>query len=405
MVDAVGGLAPPHGHAESSAAPHRRAQKKKKNNENKGHRTVPISVLPSGRALVWDPSDVLYLRSHHRIIGILTGSLPLLPQQNAYLGIPLQLMPEEVALLVERNAAVLVDDAAAHLPSSGQLTEAEWEQWQSQQAEGIRTQRLQAYKETQRHKRRFERALAAQATTGANKGKRAQEAKKALAAAAAREGGPGTGTGVGGSEEEEDEGGDDDDVSEPEEATLATYSYHHTTMGASTGLPWYCPPASSDGKSDGDGDQHTRRLVGILDEAAGMDPLHRLARRRVFAHLNQDKHFYLSCGLRFGGDFVVYPGDPFRYHSHFTLTVPRDTEAPIPAAKLIADGRLGTAVKKVHVIGTTTAAAKNNNVGDGDDGDRSGGGDGDDDDADDDDGQDRHHRPVFYSLTWAGFGT
>ena len=73
------------------------------------------------------------------------------------------------------------------------------------------------------------------------------------------------------------------------------------------------------------------------------------ARCAVFEHLHS-RGFYLSTGLRFGGEFVVYPGDPLRYHSHYTASVLCTPHEPLPAFQLIASGRLGTAVKKSHLL-------------------------------------------------------
>jgi hypothetical protein len=46
--------------------------------------------------------------------GCLSGTLPQLPQQNVFLGLPLELMTEEVALLLEKGASYVVDDVQAH---------------------------------------------------------------------------------------------------------------------------------------------------------------------------------------------------------------------------------------------------------------------------------------------------
>jgi tRNA-splicing endonuclease subunit Sen34 len=43
-------------------------------------------------------------------------------------------------------------------------------------------------------------------------------------------------------------------------------------------------------------------------------------------------------------------GDPLRYHSHFTATVQTTPQSSISAQELIAAGRLGTAVKKAHLL-------------------------------------------------------
>jgi tRNA-splicing endonuclease subunit Sen34 len=55
-------------------------------------------------------------------------------------------------------------------------------------------------------------------------------------------------------------------------------------------------------------------------------------------------------GLRFGGDYNVYPGDPLRFHSHFIATG-YEWDQEIPVLDLIGGGRLGTAVKKGFMIG------------------------------------------------------
>ena len=48
-------------------------------------------------------SDVDELRRKHRIVGALCGSLPRAVRQNAHLGLPLKLMPEEATLLQEKG--------------------------------------------------------------------------------------------------------------------------------------------------------------------------------------------------------------------------------------------------------------------------------------------------------------
>ena len=75
----------------------------------------------------------------------------MLPQQNVFMGLPLQLMPEEVVLLVSKRAsselrrlmhadlAVLIDDARAHKPATdaqaAQLSQERIEDFQRQHRE------------------------------------------------------------------------------------------------------------------------------------------------------------------------------------------------------------------------------------------------------------------------------
>ncbi|XP_066979562.1 tRNA-splicing endonuclease subunit Sen34-like [Macrobrachium rosenbergii] len=60
-------------------------------------------TISHGRAHLWNSEDVHYARTKHRIVGVMVGSLPRHPHQTAVLGLPLHLMPEEVTLLLEKG--------------------------------------------------------------------------------------------------------------------------------------------------------------------------------------------------------------------------------------------------------------------------------------------------------------
>jgi tRNA-splicing endonuclease subunit Sen34 len=64
--------------------------------------------------LIYDVHTVSYIRREHNICGVLIGGLPQASQQNVFLGLPLELMPEEARLLVEKGVAYIVDDVAKH---------------------------------------------------------------------------------------------------------------------------------------------------------------------------------------------------------------------------------------------------------------------------------------------------
>lgn len=60
-----------------------------------------------------------------------------------------------------------------------------------------------------------------------------------------------------------------------------------------------------------------------------------------------DKGYYMGPGIKFGGQWLVYPGDPLRYHSHFVATVHVGSVKPM---EIVAHGRLGTATRKSHLL-------------------------------------------------------
>uniref|UniRef100_A0A803T2Q2 tRNA-splicing endonuclease subunit SEN34 n=1 Tax=Anolis carolinensis TaxID=28377 RepID=A0A803T2Q2_ANOCA len=72
------------------------------------------------------------------------------------------------------------------------------------------------------------------------------------------------------------------------------------------------------------------------------------AHYRIFRNL-WERGFYVTSGSKFGGNFLVYPGDPMRFHAHYiALCVPRDT--PLSLCDIISAGRLGSNVKKTVLL-------------------------------------------------------
>src|SRR4051812_42028887 len=80
----------------------------------------PISRI-GGRYLIFDVNAITYIRREYNICGVLIGSIPQIPQQNVFLGVPLELMPEEAKLLVEKDISFIVDDRQLHLQKLNQL--------------------------------------------------------------------------------------------------------------------------------------------------------------------------------------------------------------------------------------------------------------------------------------------
>ncbi|XP_060223170.1 tRNA-splicing endonuclease subunit Sen34 isoform X5 [Meriones unguiculatus] len=62
-----------------------------------------------------------------------------------------------------------------------------------------------------------------------------------------------------------------------------------------------------------------------------------------------ERGFFLSAAGKFGGDFLVYPGDPLRFHAHYIAQC-WSAEDPIPLQDLVSAGRLGTSVRKTLLL-------------------------------------------------------
>jgi tRNA-splicing endonuclease subunit Sen34 len=94
--------------------------------------------------------------------------------------------------------------------------------------------------------------------------------------------------------------------------------------------------------------------------------LHERAKCGVFRGL-WEQGYFMGGGIKFGGDYLVYPGlpsqlrspdsrltlirgDPLRYHSHFAASVLDSPTSALRPMEIVAHGRLGTATKKAHLL-------------------------------------------------------
>ncbi|KAJ6653296.1 hypothetical protein lerEdw1_009385 [Lerista edwardsae] len=62
-----------------------------------------------------------------------------------------------------------------------------------------------------------------------------------------------------------------------------------------------------------------------------------------------EQGYYVTSGGKFGGDFLVYPGDPMRFHAHY-VAICTSKEEPFSLCDIISAGRLGTNVKKTVLL-------------------------------------------------------
>ncbi|KAH8651496.1 hypothetical protein BGZ60DRAFT_388435 [Tricladium varicosporioides] len=297
---------------------------------------IPISLI-SGRYLLFDVNVVTYLRRTHHICGSLLGSIPQAPQQNVFLGLPLELLPEEAKILVEKEVAYIVNDAAWH---SNHFTNLQGED-RKKYLESLRSEGLKASKAKESAARqRSEKALAKQAVLRATKKANPSTCEQSEDLSVTPESDTTETTSNGSTTIQEDE-----EIFTDDRSTSPTPSKNSDAI-----TPWAITPTTSCSPSS-----LPQNPSPQLDPTVPSSyPL--------FAHLHA-RNYYIMPGLRFGCDYNVYPGDPLRFHSHF-LATGYDWNQEIPLLDLIGGGRLGTAVKKGFMIGgkNTEREAEGNNV-------------------------------------------
>lgn len=274
---------------------------------------LPISIsFITGRYLLYSADAVTYLRREHNIGGVFMGTLPHVPQQNVFLGLPLLLMPEEARVLVEKGVARIVDDAKFHDHGMRMLIEADKRRYQQGlDREGSEIAQLLAEKkETQREKSLKNAAL-----------RRNAKAKTAEA---------------GDSKEVQTENGQDDNDSlfgtDSRSVTTTT-----TSSSSSTAVMAITPATSFPLLPQSAPEKYTMPLPEVPSSYP------------IYAHLHT-RGYFLSPGLRFGCQYVAYPGDSLRFHSHF-LVVSTEWDQEIDLMDIVSGGRLGTGVKKGYLFG------------------------------------------------------
>ncbi|KAF7712748.1 Uncharacterized protein PECH_003806 [Penicillium ucsense] len=286
--------------------------------------SLPISIsYVSGRYLLFSIDVVTYLRREHNICGVLIGTLPQIPQQNVFLGLPLELMPEEARLLVDKGVACIVDEVKAHDGMRSLLEEDRRAYLRDLETQGQLAARILADRKEQQRVQSLKEIDEKRA-----KGLAVKAAKAAQAAAEIQA----TETSRPTTEAEES-------------ASLFASVDEKTSASRTTGTTTPAPLAVM-------AVTPTTSYPPLPEPAAAE---HRLARPDVplsyplFAHLHSLGYF-LSPGLRFGCQYVAYPGDPLRFHSHF-IAVSAEWDEDVDLMNIVNGGRLGTGVKKGFLLG------------------------------------------------------
>ncbi|KAK1766777.1 hypothetical protein QBC33DRAFT_88240 [Phialemonium atrogriseum] len=266
-------------------------------------RQVRISKIAS-RYLVFDVQDVVYLRRHHDICAVFVGTMPQNPTQNIFMGLPVELLPEEASVLVNKKVAYIVDDPVAHLAELGAMDETSRKSY----LQSLRTQRRNAQKAIDEEK----------ATRMAEARARRQKNQPSR------------------------------NTSEPTPARPEEEASLFDTAVVRSPLPVSGTPSASQTMQIAPGitPATSKEFASGKTHMAEPDvpkpcPL--------YAHLNS-RGYFMTPGLRFGGNYSVYPGDPFRYHAHF-LASSYGWDQEITLLDLVGSGRLGTAVKKGFLLG------------------------------------------------------
>lgn len=260
----------------------------------KGLELVRISNI-AGRYLVFDPDAVARLRRRDNTNGTLVGTTPQQPTQNVFLGLPIELRPEEVCALLRRNSAYVVDSVDAHNTSLRSDSSAA--------SRGHFIKYLRGSKQAA-HYTLSKRS--AQKGRGAATYERSSE--DVVRSRSSRSG--------------------DEHI-----ASAGINRVQHDKQNINVGHLAVTTVSSA-----------------TLLASAGILQFDRTPARDALCGFLQSHGHYMTPGLRFGAQYSVYPGDPLRFHAHF-MANEYYWDEQIPILDIVGGGRLATAVKKAFLIG------------------------------------------------------
>ncbi|PWZ02530.1 hypothetical protein BCV70DRAFT_1750 [Testicularia cyperi] len=311
-------------------------------------------------ALIWTVRSLQLLREAG-LTGSFTGTLPLVPQQNVFLGLPMQLMDEEVVYLLRQGKCIVVDEEHSYSqPSLADLRawNTDWDADRSQQ-------QLEAWQERLKLRAKFVAKKESRMETrsgmdNAKTGKRNEDQSLDRDS---------TDADVKIEANGEDSAAPPTPAPAPTKEQLDVLPWHYVIPSSSVVAPAVRgTDVSSGGSTEHSMTWYTPVIYTTLSSVQTIFPYpvtsEEVGRCALFEYLKaappRGQGMWCMSGLRFGGTYSVYPGDPLRYHSHYTaqLVLPRNPNSnrkeiqsnPLHLASIIANGRLGTAVKKTHLF-------------------------------------------------------
>lgn len=242
-------------------------------------------------------SECFALRQDSRIVGSFIGTLGQAPRQIQQSGLPLLLSQVEVDLLLSLNRAKLCRFKNPHQFSEDYLNKMKLHQEMSYQ------QQIELCK----NERKEEIMKLGDKIVEGKKKKRKQ------------------------TEEDDDDIViiDKDNILEKEVSKIGTLSREQSLVQIFHGQPWLDPENQED-----------------IQEWIYKG---KLIKKQVFHDL-WHQGFFITNGSKFGGDYLVYPGDPIQFHAKYIVVCCDNHDVYTEEKDLVAKSRLGTNVKKTVLL-------------------------------------------------------
>jgi len=285
--------------------------------------------LSSGHGLVWNLDSVIRLRRDHRIIGALVGSDAKFPREEP--GLPLLLSQQELHVLMDEGAIRLVYIPRLVMPPSQDVKDKA-----DQYEEDSYSKQIQIF---QREREASIRSFADRIVEGKKK-KMLQKMKKLKTKD------PNT--------EIPEIQLDKEKVIEEEIAKIRPIDKEHQVVQIFTQDPWM--------------EDHDKLEARLHPPSTDVDKCRLFTFKTLWK-----KGYYIGEGSKFGGDYLVYLGDPLKFHASYIVMCLDDASHESLFNRpqdLVAKSRLGSQVHKTVLIaklnenkdGVTFTSIRRNNA-------------------------------------------
>ncbi|XP_055945038.1 tRNA-splicing endonuclease subunit Sen34-like isoform X1 [Argiope bruennichi] len=329
--------------------------------------------LCNGKACVWNVKDIMTLREKYRIVGYLIGSYPEKPFQLQAKWLPLKLMSEETRLLIDKGIAQLVS-LSKDLPDSAII------QQFYEQRDKLCEEQISIYKENRKKqilekadeifegkKRKYLEAL--------EKKKKAQKLSETSAVTTAESS----------SVQETDAESKSFQGENSSNSTAVLKENVENDPGRDSAIEGEKNMSSESQECNSESinidkqaiiDAELAKVTSISKELClvqlftecpwktKFDPVNwrypSTEREKLRCTVYRDlweKKYYITSGVKFGGDFLAYEGDPLKYHALFIIVCKCHGER-FQGSDLVVYGRLGHQVKKTVVLATQNEQGK-----------------------------------------------
>ena len=330
-----------------------------------------------GKVFVWNADDALKIRSEYRIVGSLVGSLPLRPKQNHCFSLPLLLSQEEATLLLHKGLARICDTPKSFpAPSKEDV-----ERFNELRRDSV-VKQIELFQKGREEKQLELAKIIEEGRRRKRKRKKVDNEEQDILATKKLK--------------SEDNKEIDECMEEQEftqldikcdEGSIATEELEdQKTCSRVEDMKYYSgtPPILNHKEQEtkdrlhDESDMPNTSVKSNIDceETKAISELGTLIHipmvmpqrlqslpsvdwtypqtesetlhYRIFSDL-WEKGYYLTSGIKFGGDLLAYPGDPMRYHSFYIVIIIPWGKKVMPF-DIISAGRLGSTVKKTALL-------------------------------------------------------